>query len=373
MFESGNIKWFLIFILVIAFYLALFCTSAVMSQADPFMDVQVKLSGISDEEKKILQNLFALLQDIEIIGGKEKAIAQEIEKINQEIKDLEITIAGEEAAFAKKQEGLKQVLKSYQRMGPISYLEIILNSDSLASFLHRINTLRDLTRDTGKLLEQLEASQQKLLGGKTKLTEKLTLFENKQKQSKEALTKKIQLKDEMEEYLASLTEEREHYQNQLIDMQHVWNELKPLFSDTVKNFSSIINDGNLSPDVIKLTFSVFGVKGSINEKVFNDIVSSQTNLENMIFNFQPGKIEIEFPEKNLILSGTFTIIEGHVLKFQAEEGSFYGMSLEPESIGEIFRENQLALDIKPLLGSSTIQSVEIQEDYLNLMIKPNLF
>ncbi|HCJ57758.1 MAG TPA: hypothetical protein DHV55_10655, partial [Clostridiaceae bacterium] len=64
-------------------------------------------------------------------------------------------------------------------------------------------------------------------------------------------------------------------------------------------------------------FSIFGIKASLNEKSFNDIVSSQVDIAEMIFDFKPGKIVIELPEKNLKLSGVFIIAEGHILEFEA--------------------------------------------------------
>ena len=40
----------------------------------------------------------------------------------------------------------------------------------------------------------------------------------------------------------------------------------------------------------------------------------------------------------------------------------------------LYKENQLVLDLKPILGNnSTLKSVEIREDYLELMVKWSLF
>lgn len=369
--KSGNIKWFLI--LSLSIVLTIPYISIIVGQTDPFSELQEELAGISENEKKTLQSLFTLAQEMEIIEAEEKVIAQEIEKINEEIKELESAIADDEYSLAKKQEGLKQVLRSYQRMGPISFLEIVLNSDSLSSFLHRINTLRDLTRDTGVLLEQLESSKQQLNGAKKELTEKLALLELKHKQSKAAIDKKAELKNDMEEYLASLTVKKEYYQKQLADMQHVWKELKLLFSEAEKEFSGIIKEGNFPPDALKFDFSIFGIKAVLNEQSFNDIVSSQVDIAKMIFDFKTGKIEMELPDKKLKLSGKFIVTQGHILEFRAEEGVFYGMPLAAGTIEELFRENKMLLDLEPLLGSYSLQSVEIMEDYIKLTVKPNVY
>jgi hypothetical protein len=66
-------------------------------------------------------------------------------------------------------------------------------------------------------------------------------------------------------------------------------------------------------------------------------------------------------------------LEGHILKFQAQEGSFFGMPLAPGSIGELFQEGDLVLNLEPLLAGNVIHSLEIKEGYLELINKLNIF
>jgi peptidoglycan hydrolase CwlO-like protein len=359
--------------LVIIFAFVIIPLGAVNGQADPFMEVKEKLTGISEEEKEILINLFTIMQEIELIEAEEKELTQGVEAISKEIGELEAAIAEEERTCVKKQEGLASVLRSYQRMGPGSFLEIILSSDSLSTFLHRINTIRDLTKNTGELLEQLESSKEKLEEGKTELSEKLSLFKDKQEQSRQALARNIKLKNEKEEYLTSLKGEREYYQEHLDNIQEVWNELKLLISEAAKEFSYIIEKESLPTEALKLTFSFFEVKGSIEDEIINKVISEHSKLPSMTFAFHPDKVEISLPEKNIVLLGTFIILEGNTLKFQAQEGSFYGMPLEPGSMEELFSEGDLVLNLEPLLAGNKINAIAIKEGYLELISKLKLF
>ena len=373
MLRTNRIKSLAILCIVAALIFAGVSRSEVNGQADPFSGIKDKLSGISMEEKEILQNLFTLVQEIEAMEAEEKKLAQEIKTINQEIKEAEAAIAQGELAYDKKQESLKRVLQSYQRMGPGSFMEILLDSDSLGMFLQRINILRDLTRNTGELLDQLEASGEKLSGEKAELSQKLALLKDRQKQSREALKKKMEFKAEKEEYLTSLNEEREQYQRQLADIEQVWNELKPLFSDAAKEFSRIMQEGSLPTGALRLTFNLLEIRGAIDDKVINKVVSEQSSLPAMMFAFHPGKVEISLPDKYLVLSGTFVVLDGHTLKFQAQEGSFYGMKLTQGSLEELFGEGDLVLDIEPLLAGNVIHALEIKEGYIELISKLDLF
>ena len=368
-----TIKSSMVLVLAIILALGSFSPGMVVGHADPFLEIKEKLSGISEEEKEILQNLFTIAQEIELMEMEEKKLSQDVEAMHQEIKSMEAAIKEAESSYSRKQESLKQVLRSYQRMGPGSFMEIILDSDSLSTFLQRVNTVRDLTRNTGELLEQLEISEEELKKEKISMSEKLLLIEERQKQSREALAKNIELKSEKEEYLDSLKGERVYYQEHLTNIEQVWNEIKPLFSDAAKEFSRIIKEGNIPSEALKVSFSFTEARGAIADSVINKVVSEQSTLPTMVFSFQPGKVEINLPEKYLVLSGTFVILDGHTLKFQAREGSFYGMPLEAGSIEELLNKGDLILDIEPLLAGNIINDLEIKEGYLELINRFKLF
>lgn len=368
-----GIRSILFIFLTITLVLTIFPASVTVGQADPFSEIEGKLSGISEKEKEILQNLFILSQEIELMEAEEKELAANIDKIGREIKSLEASITESELAYKKKQDSLEQVLKSYQRMGPGSYVEIVIDSEDLHTLIQRLNILRDLTHNTGELLDGLEADRKKLDKEKTRLAGRLVLMKQKQEQSKAAISKKMELKHEQEEYLASLKGEEQHYREQLASIQKVWNDMKPLFTDAAKEFSRIIEEGGLPSDALRITFSLFDIKGAIDDKVINSVISEKSKLTPINFAFHPGRVEISLPEKNLLLSGTFSIEEGHILKFNAQEGTFFGMPLAPGSIEELFSKGDLVLNLEPLLAGNIIHSVEIKEGYLELINKIDLF
>lgn len=367
MLKLNRVKSIVISSIAVVLALTLFSVNATVGQQSPFSEVKEKLSAISEEEKEVLQNLFILTQEIELMEKAEKELVLETEAIRKEIEDLEKAIAQEELVYEKKKESLKQVLKSYQRMGSGSFLEIILDSDSLSTFLQRINILRDLARNTEMLLEQLEASGKKLVDEKSELSAKLALLNDKQESLRKVINDKTELKAEKEEYLASLEGEKTYYQEYLYDLEKVWGELKPLMSETAEEFSRMIEEGGLPVDALKISFSLFEVKGIIDDNTINKVISANPRLEDMIFAFHPDSVEIRIPEKNLILNGIFIIQKGHILKFQAQEGSFFGMTLETGTLEELFGEEGMTLNLKPLLAGNNIHAVNIKEGYIEMI------
>ncbi len=119
MYKTVKVKLFLVSCLSIALVIVILSTGMVLGKEDPFAGIKEKMASISETEREKLQNLFVLGQQIKEMEKEEEGITHDIETKNGEIESLKVTIAGEEIAYAKKLENLKQVFKSYQRMGPV--------------------------------------------------------------------------------------------------------------------------------------------------------------------------------------------------------------------------------------------------------------
>ncbi|NLN49142.1 MAG: hypothetical protein GX154_08715 [Clostridiales bacterium] len=370
MFYKNSIKICLALIIIFTFLTANI-VSPVFGQ--PFEEIHERLTGITAEEKEVLSKLFLLSQEIEGMEKEEKNLTMDIDRFNQEIEDIKIAVSKNEKDFEKNKEGLKQVLKSYQRMGPGSYLEIILNSDSLADLLIRINTLQDITKNTGQLLNIIEKGKESLLKTKAELDEKLAGLSEKQVQLERALLDRSQLKEYMETYLISLKDEKGYYEEHLAILEKAWEEVGITVSNSIEELTRIVSEEDLPLDAVKLSFSFLKIKGTIEEKVFNDIIKAHPNLPKMQFKFTPGVMTLEMPDNNTNLKGKLIIPDGSSLEFIVEEGDFYGMPLESRSISELFKGNRLVLSLKPILEGNKLDTVEIKDGYIELTSTLSIF
>ncbi|MBU5311452.1 hypothetical protein KQI38_05380 [Tissierella carlieri] len=364
---------FILLSLFIAVILIFTSSTLLADNENNISEIRERLDNISEEEKQILEDLFIKFQEIEEMERENKRISQEIDTMKIGIEGLGEKIEKEEINYKHNLNALENILKSYQRMGPASFLDIILNSDNLTDFIRRINIVRDLARNTGNLLDKIEESKESLILEKSNLAEKLKLLEDKQRALRETLVKKQELIKAQEEYLDSLTEDKELYLERLQYISMIMNELKIIFSDFTKEFAKIIEESNFPQDAVKETLTLRGVKGIIEEKTFNDIIAAHKGLPQMEFKFSSGKIEMKAPEKNLTLEGKFVIIEDQIIKFEAEKGSFYGMPLEKGTIEDLFEEGYFILNLEPLIGKNVLRSVEIMDGYMELLVTVKLF
>ena len=363
-------------LILISLTLTAVVPNRVSGEVKPITEVQEKLEGITEEEKAVLEILFTLEQEMEEMEREESAITKDIEALQIEIDDMEELLKERQKNYDDQLDILKKVLVGYQRKGPASYLDTLLSAEDLRTFLESINMIKDLTRNVGKLLDSLEEGKKKLAEERDRLSEKAALLADKKEELQEALMKKLELKTKQEAYLATLKEKSEQYQEQLSNLKQMWEDSKLQFSNIVENFSQIIGEGNISLSDLNLSANLFEIKGAIYEETFNEILREHSDLPGLLFHFYTDRVEIEIPEKHLVLIGTFIIAEDKVLKLEVEKGSFYEMPLENESIEELFIDGYLLIDFKELAGDMLIdfslETVETKEGYLEFKITPKL-
>jgi len=131
-----SINIFIVLSLVFSIIFLMLSGNIITDAANSVAEMQEKMDAISSEEKEILQSLFAMTKEIEEQEREEKNIVIEIEAANIEIKKITQEIVNIENSYINKRDDLKQVLRSYQRNGPGSYIQIILESKNLTTFLH---------------------------------------------------------------------------------------------------------------------------------------------------------------------------------------------------------------------------------------------
>ncbi|KAB3526354.1 coiled-coil domain-containing protein [Alkaliphilus serpentinus] len=348
-------------------------TNFATGQMEPHTEIHERLKEISEEERRVLESLFTLTQDIEAMEMEEEEITQEIDEINKEMRELEELLSRQEVTYSKKRKDLELVLQSYQRRGPGTYLEILLNSQSLGDFLRRLNTLRDLTKNTGDLLEEMEESKAQIQADKLKLDSMGDFLLEKQQDLRETLISKNILKEELNQRLAALEDEREVYQRNLENVTLLWNQLKPLFIQVTGEFTTMIEEGNLPPEALETTFQFPRIKGTINEDAFNHLIEDNAKLPELEFSFNVGAIEMSLPSHRLLLQGSFQIVDGNILRYVVKEGAFYGLPLEDASLEELFKEGYLEINLKPLLGKNRITSIEMKDGYIEMLVVPVFF
>ncbi len=361
-------------ILVLLALVLIFTSSVIFGQREEeISQIQEKLMSITEEEKAILEHLFIQSQEIAEMEREARRMDEEIHNLEIDIATIDNRIKIEEENYERHLEALKIVLQTYQRMGPGSYIEIILSADSLTSLIRRINVLRDLTKNTDELLTDIETSRERLLGERNSLDEKVKLLEEKRRILEENLSNKQQLVRELEEYLASLQTDRELYLERLEYVSMMMDEIKKVLKEFAEGFDRIVREGSFPEDGIQTSISLRGIKASIDEKVFNDIINAHTWMPKVEIRFLQDEIQLSAPDKGLVMNGYFEIQDGHILKFIAEKGTFLDMPLSKGTLESLFEEGDFTLDFEPIIGNNIIREVNLLDGKMEVIVALKLF
>lgn len=365
------------YILMLSFLIMVIIPSHAAGEVVPITELKDKLENISEEEKKVLSELFSLEQEIAGLEADEQKLSEDINQLQNSIKQMESLIEENQSSYDKRCDILRQVLVSYQRRGPASYLEILLQARDLSDFIKSLNIIKDISHNTNELLNELKQKQKELKEQKSSLEQENALLEQKRNELEKDIEDRMQLQKQKEDYLAKLKEESTYFEEQLELVTDMWEKCKTLLPDLSREITDIISVGYVGLEDINVNFGFLKISGNISEDTFNNVLSEYGRLTKVTFKFEDGRVLIEVPEEKLLLVGNFEITGESKVSFVADEGYFYDLPLEKSSLDEIFGNGSLTIDFNQITeGVITIDfkitEIGSQEGGLYFTITPQL-
>lgn len=199
-------------------------------------DNQSKLSSLKDKKESQQEYLDALETQISVnekkatnLKSQIETLDSEIETLDKELKQLntEIDVITDEIALANQQittttnsikaskNQLSQKIRAAYITGDESNLKILMGSDSLASFLTRLEMMKRMSENDKKVIDKFKKEVATLKKTKTTLEKKQTKLDEKQKavieNKNERISRKAELKTTQNEYESAVKELESDY------------------------------------------------------------------------------------------------------------------------------------------------------------------
>lgn len=363
-------------IVVTAFMIAILMAAPlrVSGEVAPIEDTKDKIENISQEEMEVLEKLFVIVKEVEALEQEESKLNIEVTDIKSQISELETVIEDTRKEYEGEKELLRQVLIYYQRGGPASYLEILLKAESFGEFLKSLNAIKDISHNVSGLLDSLEASRQKLQGEKEQLDGKAILLKKKQYELGQKLKEREAAEQEQETYLSGLKENRIYYEEQLQNLQLLWEDCRTVFTNTVAETTRIIGEGYFTAEDLNLGMGLFTMPGAIEEDTFNRVLNENSEIAETYFYFKEKEVVLEVPTLHLKLLGNYVIADESAIRYEVNSGTFYDLPLDELSIKALFEKGPLIIDFAAITGDIEIvdfilQEVNSEEGRLAFVIK----
>jgi len=178
---------------------------------------QKEIERLQAEQNQLSAEIKQLDLAVAETSGKIRVKTQKVEKTRQDIDALKKEIAEVAARIEKRNELLKQRVRSLQESGGVvSYLDVLLGAQSFSDFIDRISAVTTIFEADKQIIKEQEAD--KALKGKkeSELTANLAQLE-KDLQDLKQLEQKLRTQiDEKDRLMASLEQqEHEHHEKRL--------------------------------------------------------------------------------------------------------------------------------------------------------------
>ena len=174
---------------------------------------QSKINEAKDEQNEVRTKMTAIQKEVEELNAKIASYENEIDDLTSQIDETSANIdtmtqelTKKEKELEEKEELLKKRLVASYKAGSTSYLDVLLSSGSLTSFLSNYYLIEQLAESDQKLIDTITTTKNQVAEAKVQLEE------NKKK----ALDVN---KSEKNEKVAQLSDEDKKLQQQIEDMQ----------------------------------------------------------------------------------------------------------------------------------------------------------
>jgi murein DD-endopeptidase MepM/ murein hydrolase activator NlpD len=205
-----------------------------------------EIQSNQNTQDKIIAQLEALGAKINETNTKINAVAEDIFAANEEITHLEDSIEALQTKIEQRDELLRERARAIQSTGTVSYIDVLLGANSFVDFIDRfsaVNTLMDADRQImreQKSDKQTLEEQKLILENRKKQLEANKLeLENLQKSLNEQKQEKNRLVDELEAEQERLKGDKQLLEEQYSEALNVSKELEAEIAAEQKRIAEI--------------------------------------------------------------------------------------------------------------------------------------
>jgi len=331
------------------------------------------IENLNAEELALLSELFETASRIDQLEAELAVIQNDIHTLGGQIEAKQTQINERERDYNAVRDTLGEILKSQQRAGAASNLEIVLNATCLKDLLRRLNLLRELSRKTDTLMQETQAAHLRLEEEKAALSVLFEAQKTKEAELAASLRSLSEAKITLESQLQALASDRAFYEANLKRLDQSWSAFKPVFTESVTTLSEMLESGDVPIGKIELEFSPSGVKGRITDDNFNAVVSRRQGLPELRFDFTKKGVLMTFVKEKAELQGSFEIVDQRTLAFEVVSGTFQGVSMSQAALEDLVSRGTLTFDLTGTLGKSTLRQITHEDGAITLTIDIKLF
>lgn len=323
-------------------------------------------------DKEAVHAFFVLSQEVAIHQLQLESLKEEQVQI-----DRKIVMTSELMSQSKiKQEKLlKQYalyLKNRQVQGNYYYIEQLIQSNSIRSFLDKVYAYHILEQTTNRLYDEI-IGETEFLTTKTKELNVLKAQNKKVIESSAFELNNMVRKRESLNVLLKKYEGDQAFMAYLKALENRWQSIQPTFLDKINTFNILISDQILPESIFNINITNNKIYATLVEERFNEALKDQSKVADMSFNFSTRGVDINFESLNVKLFGVFILDSPQKIIFEVKEGYFEDQVLSQMVIDYFLKQKNIQFDLSTMLGKSKIEKLNTKHREIELIVHIRLF
>jgi murein DD-endopeptidase MepM/ murein hydrolase activator NlpD len=228
-------------------------TTTVLASSTKLNQTNQQINETKNELTQVKAEKNSVLTDINNLDRNINSTEAEIDRLEDQLKELEnkITIAEENIKYSeeeyKRQDELlsKRLIARYES-GPVSFWDVLFDSDNMSDFISRYYLLGEALEFDTQLLKDLQAQKEEIEKQKKDLEDAIALSENLKKESENKKLALSETKEKRTVYLSQLKESEEELNKSLDSLVAEANKLEDEIRKAQKGTSGTKYDGKMT-------------------------------------------------------------------------------------------------------------------------------
>ena len=265
------------------------------------------LEEVNLNKSQALQEINKMTQEISGYQDEIDSLQTTLDDLNTSIKESEVKIAEAEEEYNKTQRLLDERLVTMYEAGTISYLDVLLSSESLTNFISNYYLISEVATSDTELMEKIEAQRKEIEDAKKQLEDNKNQIEvvKKNKEAKNNELKAAKQKKDVE--VAKLSEEEKAIQNDLEQFEKDKRAIKNELAEIARNEAESNKGNQTVPSNPSSSGYIFPVLGL-----------SRANINNKNYPSYPGHtgvdVNINVKGKTIVAVKDGTVVKSHAYK-----------------------------------------------------------
>lgn len=336
----------------------------------PLGELHHQLETLDRAEKETLAELFLVTESIKEQERELAALQERQEQVLVALDRAEIDYEEAAANYEEARGTATEALRWLQKLGPVSYIDLIVGAASFSDFWQRLDTIFLAVRGVERALQHLTVTREKAIAQKEGLTATRDELERVVAAAREKLQQLEKTRGQMEASLAGLGDRRQEYERYLAELEDLWlQELIPYLKAAATELLKLMSSGGQDALEIDWQLTRDGLKGRLPFTALNASLAASPILQGAQFSGADGQLVFTVPERGLTLQGKLSLDEGgREGSFDVEEIWLWGMPISPTVLADYREETRFTLTVPSLAPGIRLREIRVTADALEMTL-----